>query len=213
MTINKQKHEIYKILTIAILLVLILIIIYNPDIIHNIFTEMPLKSIDYIMNKPLGIEQNTVIKTMLGKLFKQIISLKIHEDFTLPLLICTRFIFIIYSINMMMLKDIFSLIKNKTYNPVKKRFDTIRLDTDQTVLSVFIFSACAIIYMNLVIYYMYFVIIAFALEFINIFKIGASELLFNRSPLVAWNNYLNFNISPIIIIKRIFTGELYKRIY
>lgn len=191
----------------------ILAYVNRPHAIASIFVESPLRSMDYIMNQPMGIKQNTVIKTILGTLFKTILPVDMGLNFTLPIRICTRIIFAAYSYNMMILMDIFNLLQNKTYNPIKKRTDTIHLSVDQIVLSVFLFSFGFIIYTNLVVYYMYFVFLSFVLELLRLAYVGAEAAMDGRSPTAALQLAVGGTLSYKTVAKRVFTGELLHRIY
>lgn len=193
--------------------VAIFVYINNPHIITSLFVESPLRSMDYIMNQPMGIKQNTVIKTIFGTLFKTILSVDMGLYFTLPIRICSRIIFAAYSYNTMILMDIFNLLQNKTYNPIKKRTDTIHLSVDQIVLSVFLFSFGFIIYTNLVVYYVYFVFLSFVLELLKLAHIGAEAAMCRRSPTAALHSATGSVFSYKTFVKRIFTGELLHRIY
>ena len=165
------------------------------------------------MNQPMGIKQNTIIKTSLGNLFKTIICMDNGMDFTGPLRVCAYIISIVYSYNTMILRDIFSLLQNKTYNPAKKRIDSISLGIDQIVLSVFLFSFSFIVYTNLVFYYTYFVLVSLALETLRLAYVCAEAVICKRDLGHVWMMFMGSVFSRRIFLKRIFTGELFRRIY
>lgn len=197
----------------AIFVLAIVLYILSPHAVHALLVRFPLHSMNYIMNQPMGIKQNTVIKTFFGTLFKHIIRVDTGMDFAQPLQICSSIIFSAYSYNTMILMDIFDLLRGKTYNPKKKRTDTIQLSVDQIVLSVFLFSFGFIIYTNLVVYYMYFVFLSCMLEIIRIVSVGAEAAIDGRMPLAACSAAIGHSFSKQKFVGRIFTGELLGKIY
>ncbi|OQS54348.1 hypothetical protein EHP00_1418 [Ecytonucleospora hepatopenaei] len=58
--------------------------------------------------------------------------------------------------NVMLIKDSFNLFRNKMYNDVKKRYDTIHLEIDQVIIVVILFCFLLHIYANIAIFYVYF---------------------------------------------------------
>ncbi|KAI5181087.1 hypothetical protein PAEPH01_2784, partial [Pancytospora epiphaga] len=185
----------------------------RPNIITTFFVQTPLRAMEHIMNQPMGIKQNTIIKTLLGTLFKKILAVEMELEFLVPVEMCISIIFAAYSYNMMILRDIFHLLQNKTYNPIKKRIDTIYLDVDQIVLSVFLFSFSFIIYTNLVVYYMYFIFLKLVIEIIQLFYLGFLAAIDGGSPTAAIMAAVGNSFSWMEFIRRIFTGELRNLIY
>ncbi|KAI4292904.1 hypothetical protein PAPHI01_2178 [Pancytospora philotis] len=184
----------------------------DPFRLRALLVDAVLGSIDYIMHQPFGIKQNTIIKTLLGSVFKQILSVDTGLDLSMLLCVCTRLIAAVYAYNMMVLMDIFDLIQNKTYNPSKKRIDTVYLDTDQIVLSVFLFSFGIIIYTNLVLYYIFFVFIAVCTEAARLLW-SAVDALPGGGAISPQFEARGGSFSYIRLLRRIFTGEFLYQVY
>lgn len=202
---------------IAVLLcffVILFIYLEKPFAARVFYKDIPLQIVDYIMNKPMGIKQNTVLKTSFGCLFQAILKVDMGLDFLSPMEICVRIIFGAYAYNMMLLRELLNLLQNTTYNPLKRRYDTTHLSIDQVVLSVFLFSLCIIIFINLAIYYFYFALGAVVIECSRLFyKVAVASMMSSESPSQVVNEVLG-SLPPLgVFMKRFLFGELLNQIY
>ncbi|KAK6090791.1 hypothetical protein P3W45_000036 [Vairimorpha bombi] len=141
------------------------------DILSTFFVDIPSMAIQYIKDQPMGIKQNTVIKENLGVVFhmmvygqtiiyKYLYLLSLVTDFDKFFVqISIKFIFKIHAYILSTLLEILGLFRNRTYNKIKKRFDTVKLSIDQIIMSVLLFSVFLLTYVNIICYYIFYLIL------------------------------------------------------
>lgn len=127
---------------------------------HQLLVDFPVASMAYIMKQPLGLKQNTVIKLILGHYFTLVLQAETPLSALESIRICIRSIAWLYTHNTRILMDIAMLIQGRTYNPWKNRVDHIHMETDCTVMSVIMFAVAFIACTNLIVYYVYFLVMA-----------------------------------------------------
>lgn len=123
-----------------------------------------INSVIYIMGTPLGIKQSYVVKSTLGSSYLTLLAQTNPQDITTSLRICCYLTFAVYKYTFNTLKEIFHLLNNKTYNPVMKRFDVFYLSNDQIIMAGLLFSILSILYLNILLFYVYFTFIYLILE-------------------------------------------------
>ncbi|ELA42446.1 uncharacterized protein VICG_00545 [Vittaforma corneae ATCC 50505] len=211
--VNKNNGHPMKIRTILIRNILYLVVIGVISIIYEKVRKTLLislvSSIEYIVYRPVGIKHNRILKIVLGKAYKSILDPSCCFDVLTSLRICSKIAFGAYSQVFKVIREIFELLNNRTYNPYMKRYDTIYLQVDQIVLSVILMTILLIIFANLILFYCFFVVIYLVTEatligwelFEDLIEENSVEMAFKRLR----NKYL---LKKSYFGKRILTGEL-----
>lgn len=114
-----------------------------------------LNILDYIRHQPFGFKQNRIVSYTLSCNFNRLLNNSEIITFQTSIQICCILTFIIYSYAIKILRESFHLLRHKTYNPIKKRFDNIQLEKEEAAIAIVLFSFMVLIYTNLIIYYMF----------------------------------------------------------
>ena len=125
------------------------VLIFNDYFVYSITDNIA----GYKLNKEISGFINTILKTIFRDI-KDLHSIKISH-FIIKLIVdeCINIIV-----------EALYLLKNKTYNNIKKRYDTIYLDIDQAVMIVVILCLTIFILMNTIVYHIYFMFLILFLE-------------------------------------------------
>ncbi|KAL6122711.1 hypothetical protein NUSPORA_00240 [Nucleospora cyclopteri] len=70
--------------------------------------------------------------------------------------LCYFFIAFVYRYNVKTIIEVADLLRNRTYNPVKNRYDNIFFSYDQVIIGVIIFCFNIFIFLNIFVYYFIF---------------------------------------------------------
>lgn len=157
----KRKHS-----TSQKILLVLLFVTYslNYKRVRKMLTRTPVTVIEYVINQSTGTQQNRTTKALLGNVFIYILDLQEEADHAVSLKVCACAASTAYFYVFKFLKEIFDLLNNRTYNFATRRYDAMPLKIDQTVLLVFLFSVLAIVFFNLVLFYLFFVFAALIVE-------------------------------------------------
>lgn len=148
---------------------------YNREEVGSIV----ISSVHYIMGNPFGIKQSSVVKKTLGGAYLSVLEQRDAFDVISGIRICCCITFTVYRYTFHTLVEIIHLLNNRTYNPRMKRYDLIYIGTDQTVLAGMIFSILSILYLNLLIFYLFFVAVFLILEIIIYIQLLAENIVIN----------------------------------
>lgn len=200
-------------------------LLYKKSIL-SIYTRLIFLGLIYVGDVPLGIKQNTVIKESLNLIFNVLLDLQIffQKNFYLIFIILNQdivfiklsimFAFSIYNLLINVIIDILELFRGKTFNKLKKRYDSVELTIDQIILSVLLFSISILVYINVIIYYIKYIIvyivfvillIAENLIFLSIYKLLGKK---NLKESINLYDFLVYNLCKKLNIKNIFLGKI-----
>jgi hypothetical protein len=139
------------------------------DVAEYLLVGIPEHVIRHITNQPIGVKQNTAIKTTLGALATVSCSLQrltirlgcpvvfVNNIYLLPTHGYLLLFSSLYSTLTAAFVEVIQLLNNSSYNPLKKRRDSIILSTDQIFMSVVMFSFYLLIIMNVICFHAFFV--------------------------------------------------------
>ncbi|ADM11327.2 uncharacterized protein Eint_040360 [Encephalitozoon intestinalis ATCC 50506] len=145
----------------------ILCILRKP--LEYFLVNIPSRIVDYIMNSSVEEKQIITIKTTLGayvKFFTTIQSLFLRLGFPvvfidgiymIPTAACLSIFSRLGLFLAKLLVESIHLLNNSSYNPLKKRRDSVVLNTDQIFMSVLIFSFLLLITFNVVHFYVLYI--------------------------------------------------------
>ncbi|WUR02408.1 uncharacterized protein VNE69_01345 [Vairimorpha necatrix] len=151
----------------------VLLKIYFKNFLDFLLINFPDYAIAYIRDKPFGLKQNTVIKENLAYIFINfnLYQNMIYESFfifaslldldMIFIKLSFLFIFKVYKFIIRTLSELLDLLNHKTYNKLKRRYDTIVLSADQIILAVLFFSIFVLIFINILPYYLFYVLVWF----------------------------------------------------
>lgn len=168
-----------------------------------------ISSIEYIAYQPIGIKHNRILKTVFGKTYKFILDPNYCFDIIASLRLCSKIAFVVYSQVFKVIREIFELLNNSTYNPHMKRYDTIYLQIDQIVLSVILIAILLVIFINLIMFYCFFAAVYVAIEVILAGWELFEDLTGGNSVEIALKQLGRKYLTKMAYFKRgIFTGDL-----
>lgn len=195
-------------------------------LILKLFTRLIFMGLIYVGDVPLGIKQNTVIKEGLNLLLNMLLDLQIfvqNNFYILLIILNLEYFFIKFSINFAtaiyqllvnIIVDILELFRGKTYNKLKKRYDTVELTIDQIIMSVLLFSISILVYINIIIYYINFIVIYFLFVVLQIAENMLIKCIFRNSrgknikDEFCYFDYFVSNLSRNLNIKNIILGKI-----
>ncbi|EPR77782.1 N-acetylglucosaminyl transferase component, partial [Spraguea lophii 42_110] len=123
----------------------------------------------FLMNNPFGIKQDTLVNRTLGQIFmaihivhKDLINLSLQLDF-ISIRLSFYIIRTFYRLIVVLLVDLIDIFRNRNYNILKNRYDSVEYDLDTVILASIVFSVACFVYYNIFLYYFYFLGIIFIL--------------------------------------------------
>jgi hypothetical protein len=170
-----------------------LLLYYFRETIHSLIVDFPDQVISYIVNQPMKIKQTTVIKQSLGGVARLVcIWQKAVLDTQHPLIFVNKvFLFPVYCWLhaftamyfplLVAFKEALHLLKNSSYNPLKKRNDCANLTTDQIFLTVLLFSFFLFLIINMVCFYALFTSIRLFLAILKLIESFVDFMLVDTS--------------------------------
>lgn len=139
---------------------------FNFNLVATFLTNLSINFLFYLNDNPIGIKQNTLLKTYFSTFF--IFAFKIHLKITnlLPrmipfkfhffhLIICHNVISKIYYITFRVLCDTINIFGGRNYNKMKKRIDIMIYPPDVIILSSFIFVFSSLIMYTIIGFYVF----------------------------------------------------------
>lgn len=145
------------------------------DVVEHILVEIPERVVRHITNQPMGVKQNTAIKTTLGSLLRvscssQRLAIRlgypvvfVNNMYLLPTYGYLVLFSFLYSVLTTSFIEVVQLLNNSSYNPLKRRRDSIILGTDQIFMSAVMFSFYLLIVMNVICFQAFFVFMSLCL--------------------------------------------------
>lgn len=106
----------------------------------------------------------------------------------LALKVCSFIILKLYSRILKIIKEIYDLLRNMTYNPSLKRYDSIRMKADQTIISFFLFLIMFVVFRFILLFYCLFLGITIPINFLE--AMLASSLNRKKLPIFITLKYL-----------------------
>lgn len=169
--IKIQKMEEPKILCKIIEPFKFVIDIYFLNLIFDIrrvpkfFTNQFLKIIEYLVDDPIGIKQNKLIKLYFAKFYEAIFNLQLfildHEiGMYLPptfwfwhIKLCNMALCKIFSFTFSILTELISIFRGKNYNKIKYRMDDVQYSPETIILASIFFAFVLLILYNIIGFY------------------------------------------------------------
>jgi hypothetical protein len=163
------------------------------DAVCALVVNMPGQVTEYIVSQPMKIKQNTAIKQILGVAAKmacawqrrvldsQVPLIFVNRVFLLPMYCWLCAFTAAYSSLLVAFKETLHLLKNSSYNPLKKRNDCANLATDQIFLTVLLFSLFLFLIINMVCFYVLFAGIRLLLTALRFFESFIDFMLVDTS--------------------------------
>lgn len=192
----------------------------------SIFTKLIFIGLIYIGDVPLGIKQNTVIKEGLNLIFNLLLDLQVYflNNFYLIFILTNQDVFFIkisvifassiYKLLLNIIIDVVELFRGKTYNKLKKRYDSVELTIDQIIMSVLLFSISILVYINIIIYYINYIVVYIVFVFLQILENYFVLIVFrlinnkNEKASVNFHDYFYGNLSERLNLKNILLGRI-----
>lgn len=146
----KTKSNYFKNIACTCLLVLgILIYTKHRECLINYLNSI----IEYIALEPVGIKQNKALSKLLSDVYKIMLDPDRCVDLVTSIKVANKIVTSLYNLVLKHLRELFDLLRNRTYNPLMKRYDNIYLKIDQIVVAMILFAVLMVIFMNLVAFY------------------------------------------------------------
>ncbi|KAM0671943.1 hypothetical protein CWI42_040880 [Ordospora colligata] len=147
-----------------------------------VLSKAPAYASDYVMQLSVVAQKGMSIKRTFGEFLK--ICCNIQKGLMLtgsPLVFVAGiykmpisfYVFVLSSVYrglMSLLVDAIQLFNNCSYNPLKKRTDSVMLNTDQIFMSVLVFSFCLLIMLNIMCFHVISVLLRMFLELLEFSK-------------------------------------------
>jgi len=155
--------------------------IFRNQIIQ-VLAETPLYALDYIMQLSAVTQKGMSIKRTFGEFLKVCCNAQkalistgspvvfVAGMYKMPISFYAFVLSSVYSGLISLLVDAIQLFNNCSYNPLKKRRDSVMLNTDQIFMSVLVFSFCLLIILNILCFHVLSVLVRIFLALLEFSK-------------------------------------------